>query len=262
VQGIGPALVLLHGGGPGATGATNYARNTEAFAKHFTTYVIDFPGWGQSSKNLNGFGAMGPFKNAGRAVQCFMDAVGIAKAHLVGNSLGGAAAYCLAMDHPERVDRVVTMGPGGAWLEGVPPTEGIIQLMTYYLGDGPSREKIKAFLGNLVHDTSVITPELIDARFNASNDPEITANPPLRPPPGGMPPKQGFLSEDPRLKTLPHRCLLIWGQQDKVNLPAGVAAFSVVPDQDVVLFDNTGHWAQWEQADKFNELVTWFLTRA
>ncbi|MDI1246589.1 MAG: hypothetical protein PSV24_14460 [Rhodoferax sp.] len=42
---------------------------------------------------------------------------------------------------------------------------------------------------------------------------------------------------------------------------AGVASFSVVPDQDVVLFAQCGHWPQWEQADKFNGLVTWFLTR-
>jgi 4,5:9,10-diseco-3-hydroxy-5,9,17-trioxoandrosta-1(10),2-diene-4-oate hydrolase len=261
VQGSGPNLILLHGGGPGATGASNYSRNVAAFAAHFTTYVIDFPGWGQSSNNLNSFGAPSPFTNGGRAVKAFMDAAGIAKAHLVGNSFGGAAAYIVAMEHPERVDRIVSMGPGGAYLEGVPPSEGIIQLLTYYLGEGPSREKLKAFLSNLVHDTSVITPALIEERFAASNNPEIAANPPLRLPPG-PPPKQSYLSEDPRLKTLPHRCLMIWGQQDKVNVPAGVAAFSVVPDQDVVLFDNTGHWAQWEQAAKFNELVQWFLLRA
>ena len=60
---------------------------------------------------------------------------------------------------------------------------------------------------------------------------------------------------------MPHRSLMIWGMQDKVNLPAGAAAFNAVPNQDVFLFDKTGHWAQWEQADKFNELVTWFLLR-
>jgi pimeloyl-ACP methyl ester carboxylesterase len=262
VQGSGPALILLHGGGPGATGASNYSRNAEALSKRFTTYVIDFPGWGQSSKNLESFGGTNPFANGGRAVKAFMDALGIARAHLVGNSFGGASAFNMAMDHPDRVDRLVTMGPGGAWIEGVGPTPGIIQLLTYYLGDGPTREKLSTFLQNLVHDTSVLTPELIDVRFAASNNPEITANPPLRPPAGGPPPKESYLTNDPRLKTLPHRSLLIWGQQDKVNIPEGVKGFSVVPDQDVVLFANCGHWAQWEHAEKFNELVLWFLTRA
>ena len=261
VQGTGPNLILLHGGGPGATGASNYSRNVAALSQRFTTYLIDFPGWGQSSKNLQHFGASSPFVNGGRAVYAFMDALKIPEAHVIGNSFGGGAAYCLAMDHPERVSRLVSMGPGGAWIEGLGPTPGIFQLVTYYLGEGPTREKLKAFLLNLVHDTSVVTDALVEERFTASNDPEIAANPPLTLP-KGPPPKESFLSNDPRLKDIRHSSLLIWGQQDKVNLPAGAASFGVLPNQDVVLFSNCGHWAQWEQADKFNELVIWFLARA
>ena len=103
--------------------------------------------------------------------------------------------------------------------------------------------------------------QLIDERFAASNNPEITANPPLRIPPGvtGQLPREMFLSEDARLKTLPHKALLIWGRQDKINLPAGAKSFGVVPDQQTVFFDACGHWAQWEHAEKFNTLVTAFL---
>lgn len=261
-QGSGPDLILLHGGGPGATGQSNYSRNIEALSARFTTWVIDFPGWGQSSKNLNGFGSPSPFINGARAVKAFMDAVGLPKAHLIGNSFGGAVAYYLAIEYPQAVDRLVTMGPGGAYIEGQGATPGIVQLLTYYLGEGPTREKLTAFLQNLVHDTSVLTPELIEQRFSASNNPEITANPPLVPPAGGPPPRAFYLSEDPRLAQLPHRCLLIWGQQDKVNLPAGARSFASVPDQDVVLLANCGHWAQWEQAAKFNDMVIGFLSRA
>jgi pimeloyl-ACP methyl ester carboxylesterase len=256
-HGSGSPLILLHGGGPGANGLSNYGRNIAALAAHFTCYVIDFPGWGQSSKNLESLGSPSPFLNGGRAVKLFMDLVGIDKAHLIGNSFGGSAAYYLAMEHPERVDRLVAMGPGGAWLEGQGPTPGIIQLLTYYLGEGPTREKLEAFLQNLVFDTSVLTPDLIDERFAASNNPEITANPPLRIPAGasGPPPRETFLSEDPRLKTLPHKALLIWGAQDKINLPAGAEAFKVVPHQEIVMFENCGHWAQWEHVERFNKLV-------
>ena len=262
VWGEGPALILLHGGGPGATGAQNFSRNAEALARSHTTYVIDFPGWGRSSKNLDSLGARSAFINGGRAIALFMDALSIPKAHLVGNSYGGAAAYNMAMDHPDRVDRIGAMGPGGAWLEGQGPTPGIIQLMTFYTGEGPTRAKLAAFLQNLVYDTSVLTDDFIDARFAAADDPEIAANAPLRAPPGGgPPPKQAFLTEDPRLAALPHRCLLVWGLEDKVNLVAGVQPFSVVPDQDVALFAKGGHWAQWEEADKFNELTNWFLDR-
>lgn len=261
VKGSGPALILLHGGGPGASGWSNYNRNFDAFAAHYTTYVIDFPGWGKSSKNLDSFGGRGPFRNGAIAVKRFMDALNIERAHLVGNSFGGSATYYMALDYPERVDRFVTMGPGGAYIDGQGPTPGIIQLMTYYMGEGPTKEKLAAFLQNLIYDSSVLSPTMLEERFAASNDPEIAANPPLRPPPGGPPPKEFYLSEDPRLKELPHRALLVWGQNDKVNLPEGVKSFSVVPNQDVVLFSKCGHWAQWEEADKFNELVLWFLGR-
>lgn len=262
VEGDGPALILLHGGGPGATGVSNYSRNIAPLAEHFTVYAIDMPGWGRSSKNLQIFGTPNPFVNGARALKAFMDELGIGKAHLIGNSFGGAVAYYMAMEYPEAVDRLVAMGPGGAYLEGQGPTEGIMQLLTYYSGEGPSREKLGAFLHNLVYDTSVLTPELIEQRFAASNDAEIAANPPLTLPPAGPPPRQFYLSEDARLGTLPHRCLLIWGQQDKVNLSAGVQSFRSVPNQDVVLFAQCGHWAQWEQAAKFNPLVTWFLKQA
>jgi 4,5:9,10-diseco-3-hydroxy-5,9,17-trioxoandrosta-1(10),2-diene-4-oate hydrolase len=262
VHGSGPDVVLLHGGGPGATGTSNYGKNIDALAQRHRCWVIDFPGWGRSSKNLNAFGAEGPFQNGARAVLAFMDALGIAQAHLVGNSFGGSSALCLAMDHPERVGKLVLMGPGGGVVAGAKgPTEGIRQLLTYYLGDGPSLEKLQAFIQNLVHDQSLLTSELIRQRFEASNDPEIRANPPLVPPPGG-PGKETFISLDPRLATLAHRTLFVWGLQDKVNPVAGLEPFRVMPNADYMLLTNCGHWAQWEHAERFNDLVLSFLRYA
>lgn len=259
VQGSGPDIVLLHGGGPGATGASNYAKNVEALSRQHRCWVIDFPGWGQSSKNLSAFGAEGPFQNGARAVLAFMDAVGIASAHLVGNSFGGSAALCLAMEHATRADKLVLMGPGGGVVAGATgPTEGIKQLLTYYLGDGPSLDKLQAFIGNLVHDARLLTPELIRQRFEASNDPEIRANPPLVLQPGG-PGKETFISLDPRLATLPHRALFVWGLQDKVNPVGGMEPFRAMPNADFVLLTHCGHWAQWEHPERFNDLVLSFL---
>jgi pimeloyl-ACP methyl ester carboxylesterase len=261
VHGSGAPLILLHGGGPGASGLSNYSRNITALSQHFTCYVIDFPGWAQSSKNLDSFGAPSPFVNGARALKLFMDIIGLPKAHLIGNSFGGGVAYAMALEYPERVDRLVTMGPAGAWIEGAGMTPGIFQLLTYYTGEGPTRAKLEAFLQNLVFDTSVLTPALIDERFAASNNPAITANPPLRMPPGatGPLPRAMHLSEDPRLKSLPHKALLIWGRQDRINLPEGADAYAVVPHQKTVVFDQCGHWAQWEHADAFNRLVADFL---
>ncbi|TCP20428.1 alpha/beta fold hydrolase [Simplicispira metamorpha] len=259
VLGSGPDLLLLHGGGPGATGLSNYSKNLDALACQYRCWVIDLPGWGQSSKNLNAFGGAGPFQNGARAVLAFMDAVGLEKAHLVGNSFGGSAALCLAMEHPQRVDKLVLMGPGGGVVAGATgPTEGIQQLLTYYLGEGPTLEKLQAFLKNLVFDQSLLTPELVQQRFKASNDPAICANPPLVPPPGG-PGKETFISLDTRLASLPHRALFVWGLQDRVNPAAGMEPFKAMPQADFVLLARCGHWAQWEHAERFNDLVLGFL---
>lgn len=259
VSGNGPDVVMLHGGGPGATGASNYGKNIDALSKHFRCWVIDFPGWGRSSKNLNAFGGPGPFQSGGRAVKAFMDAMRLDRAHLVGNSFGGSSAICLAMDEPGRVGKLVLMGPGGGVVTGAKgPTEGIHQLLTYYLGDGPTLDKLKAFIGNLVYDQSLLTPDLIQQRFDASNDPEIRANPPLILPAGG-PGKETFISLDPRLATLPHRALFVWGLQDKVNLVAGLEPFKVMPNADYLLLSHCGHWAQWEHPKRFNDVVTSFL---
>lgn len=259
VSGSGEDVVLLHGGGPGATGASNYGKNVEALSRRFRCWVIDFPGWGSSSKNLNAFGGLGPFHNGGRAVLAFMDALGIERAHLIGNSFGGASALCLAMDAPQRVGKLVLMGPAGGVVAGATgPTEGIKQLLTYYLGEGPSLEKLQAFIGNLVHDQSLLTPELVRLRFDASNDPEIRANPPLVPPPGG-PGKETFISLDPRLASVSNRTLFIWGLQDRVNLVAGLEPFKVMPNADYLLLSRCGHWAQWEHPQRFNDVASSFL---
>jgi pimeloyl-ACP methyl ester carboxylesterase len=193
-------------------------------------------------------------------VLAFLDALGIAKAHLVGNSFGGSSALCLAMDHPERVNKLVLMGPGGGVVAGAKgPTDGIKQLLTYYLGDGPSLEKLQSFVKNLVFDQSMITPALLQQRFEASNDPEIRANPPLVMVPGSAPGKETFISLDPRLATLPHRTLFVWGLQDQVNLVAGLDPFKAIPNADHLLLARCGHWAQWEHPDRFNDAVLSFL---
>lgn len=259
VSGAGEDLILLHGGGPGATGQSNYGKNIQALAQAYRVWVIDFPGWGQSSKNLNAFGDVGPFQNGARSVVAFMDAVGIQSAHLVGNSFGGSAALCLAMEHPQRVNRMVLMGPGGGTVPGATgPTDGIRQLQGYYQGEGPTLEKLTTFIGNLVYDSQLITPELILQRFEASADPEICANPPIAPRPGG-PGKETFICRDPRLSSLDHRTMFIWGLQDKVNPAAAIDSFKAMPNADYVLLNHCGHWAQWEHPARFNDLVLSFL---
>ena len=178
--GAGEPVVLLHGGGPGATGASNYSRNIDVLADRFRVIVPDLPGYGQSSKDID---LTRPVRRPRLRVRGLLDELGIEKAHLVGNSYGGAAALRLAFDRPDRVDRLILMGPGGIGTTRGLPTEGPEHLFGYYGGDGPSREKLATFIRDyLVYDGSPVPDELIDLRYEASIQPEVVANPPLRRP--------------------------------------------------------------------------------
>ena len=87
--GAGPPVLLLHGGGPGASGLSNYTRNMQALASRHRVIVPDMPGYGRSSKAVN---AEDPFGDLASAMLGLLDALDVEHAHLVGNSLGGACA--------------------------------------------------------------------------------------------------------------------------------------------------------------------------
>ncbi|MDH6245280.1 pimeloyl-ACP methyl ester carboxylesterase [Mycobacterium sp. OTB74] len=120
--GAGPAVLLLHGGGPGASGVTNYSRNIDALAEHYRVLVPDMPGYGRSTKGID---KSDPFGCLADAMRGLLDALGIETAHLVGNSYGGAAALRLALDTPHRVGKLVLMGPGGIGTTRALPTAGL-----------------------------------------------------------------------------------------------------------------------------------------
>lgn len=260
--GSGDPVVLLHGGGPGANGTSNFARNIEVLARDFRVIVPDLPGYGGSSKRLD---VHDPFGSLAVAVRGLLDELGLERAHLVGNSYGGAAALRLALDTPDRVDRLVLMGPGGIGTTRGLPTRGLTALMNYYGGDGPSRAKLDAFVRTyLVHDGAAVPADLIDARFEASLDPEVVADPPLRRPSGPLAPRTLWrmdLTRDRRLAGLDTPTLVIWGVHDRVNRPEGGARLAAtMPHCDLLLAADAGHWVQWERADWFNEITRNFLT--
>jgi len=262
VQGEGPALVLLHGGSPGASGASNFHANVQVLAKRFTTYVMDFPGWGASSKNLVSAGTWGnPLEAGGKAVLAFMQAVGIGKAHLMGSSFGGAAALHAAMLRPDSVDRLVLMAPGGGIPRPGTAGPALSKLFGYYAGEGPSLAKFAGLAHDLVFDKSRISQAWLQERYEASLDKEITANPPLRLPPGYVPQPAQALCNDPRLAQLRSSVLFMWGANDEVQPVSCLESFSAIPRQDAVILGECGHLPYWEQADKVNELALWFLSR-
>ncbi len=257
--GAGPPVLMLHGGGPGASGLPNYARNIDALATRFRVLVPDLPGYGGSSKGVN---SEDPFGDLAAAMLALLDALGIDRVHVVGNSLGGACALRMALEQPGRVDRLVLMGPGGIGISQAAPTEGLKRLLGYYAGEGPTLEKLRTFIcEDLVFDGSRIPEAVLRERFEASIDPEVLASPPLRAPKDLEAFRRLDFLLDPRLPALAHRTLVLWGTADRVNPATGAMALQArMPACDAYLFSRTGHWVQWERADEFNAVVTAFLS--
>ncbi len=258
--GTGAPVVFLHGGGPGATGRSNFGPNFPVFAEHFRAILVDQPCFGQSMAMSQVEGHY--FTYAADALVALLDDLGIEKAHLIGNSLGGGTAVRFALRHPTRTDRLVLMGPGGLSINvfSPDPTEGTKRLFEFSAPPGPSKEKLAVFLKTLVYDQSLVTDELIEERFASAASPEAlkamyamgksfldhaTA-------------EQGMLwREAHRVK---HETLLIWGREGRVNpLDGALMALKTMKNAQLHVFGKCGHWAQLEKFHEFNRLAIDFL---
>jgi 4,5:9,10-diseco-3-hydroxy-5,9,17-trioxoandrosta-1(10),2-diene-4-oate hydrolase len=252
---------MLHGGGPGATGISNFTRNIPALAEQFRVILPDLPGYGASTKRID---RGDPFGDLANAMLGVLDALKIERTHVLGNSLGGACALRMVLERPERIDRLVLLGPGGIDTTRKPPTEGLKHLLGYYLGEGPTRAKLATFLREyLVFDGDAIADEIIDERFACSVDPETIANPPLLPPKDLSGAHLLDLTRDRRLADLQNPTLVLWGMEDRVNRPSGARSLQRrLPNCDLYLLSRTGHWVQWERAAEFNAAAIAFLSGA
>lgn len=257
--GNGYPLLMLHGGGAGASGLSNYSRNIQRLSQHFRVVVVDMPGYGRSSKGVD---QSDPFGDLAMTMLGLLDELDLAKVHVVGNSLGGACALRMALEAPERVSALVLMGPGGVNTTRSLPTQGLKALLGYYSGEGPTREKLIQFIREyLVYDGSKVPEHLIEARYQASIDPEVISSPPLRAPKGIPNFSKLDFTRDDRLKQCTVPTLVLWGIEDKVNRPSGGQALQRrMPNCDLYLFSKTGHWVQWERAEEFNAVTIGFLS--
>lgn len=251
--GDGEPLIMLHGSGPGASGWSNFHRNVDALAQAHRVLCMDMPGWGRSDPREKGIDFLAWFADK---VCGFMDALDIDRASLVGNSLGGMVAMKLALDRPERVDKLVLMGaPVGFPLFGDSFTPAIQDIVGFYEGEGPSLERLRSFADKFVYDRSALTDDLLEQRLAAAM--RFVDHPPMRFGKGDV---MEPLWSHPALGALPHDVLLIWGREDKVvPLDRGFSVLTRIPKARLVVLPHCGHWAQWEHAAEFNRLVGAFL---
>jgi 4,5:9,10-diseco-3-hydroxy-5,9,17-trioxoandrosta-1(10),2-diene-4-oate hydrolase len=259
--GEGSPLVLLHGAGPGVSGWSNFSGNLPGYAERFHTFLIDQPGFG-GSETPESFDRHYLSWTAD-ALAKFLDEQGIDKAHLIGNSLGASVAVRFALDHPDRADRLVLMGPGSALSMGLfapRPSEGIRRLMDFAAPPGPTREKMEAFLRTLVFDQSLVTDELIDDRYRAAIDPATGS---------GLGAMQRANSNPAFVQTgelwreasrMEHDVLITWGREDRVQpLDGAFLGFRLLPNARLYVFPKCGHWAQIERREEFERVTIDFL---
>lgn len=255
--GEGPVVVMLHGGGPGASGWSNFSQNLQPFVDGgFRVLLVDQPGYAKSDEIVGNIAARGRI-NA-QAAKGLLDVLGIEKAHLLGNSMGGGTALIFALEFPDRVDRLVLMAPGGLGpsLFQPEPMEGI-KYMFEVMKD-PTADNFNQMLDALVADPRTISPELRQHRLNAVNAYSRHVEN-LR---KSLSITQFGRSFDlaARLHEIKAKTLAIWGRNDRfVPLDHAFMMLAVMPDCDLHVFQRCGHSAQLEVADKFNPLVIDFL---
>ena len=258
--GEGPVLVMLHGGGPGASGVANYHQNLPALARRFRVVLPDQPGFGGSYRPTEAdLDERSITQITVDALFQALDQLGIERFHLLGNSLGGAAALAMAQTRPDRVAGLVLMAPGGGWLPSGPtPTEGQKAMFRYFNDGGPSENKMADFIRTMVFDHKQFGADLVKARYEASLDESHIEfyhryN-------AAFAKRDGM---DPLWKDL-HKIssptLLLWGRDDRtITLDGAQIMLKQIRNVQLHVFGNCGHWVQLERQREFERLVTDFL---
>lgn len=243
----GTPILFLHGSGTGVTAAANWWRNLAALGEIGRCIAIDSIGYGQTvvapdtEYGIRAWGA--------HALRVF-DALGIEQAWIVGNSLGGWVGLQLAIDHPDRLHGIVSMGTGGARLTAA---------LAGHSNPVLSEEGVRASLELFVVDTSLITDELVRLRYASARGDTASAR--LAEVVAARDRDRTELPLDlDALTRLDLPVLLVHGMQDAV-IPASRTweLLATIPGADAHVFSQCGHWSQVERADDFNALVAQYL---
>lgn len=259
--GDGPPLILLHGSGPGVTGWRNYRGNIGVFAEQYHCYILEFPGFGVSDP-VKGH----PVLTAGSSVIRFMDALGIESAPVIGNSMGGVVGVNLAIKKPDRVSKLVTIGGVGPNVFSPSPSEGLRLLQEFT--DGPDRDKLVRWLTAMVFDRGLVTDELIEERWEAAINPDAQQTAQMMYGSAAFAMQQEFMaaSDTAPYWSMMHKVscptLLTWGRDDRVSPPdMAMIPMRLIPQAELHMFPNCGHWVMIEAKRAFEGAVLEFLGR-
>ncbi|HZO07036.1 MAG TPA: alpha/beta hydrolase [Solirubrobacterales bacterium] len=246
-----PTLVLLHGS---AGHAEAYVRNLDAHAAHFSTWAIDMVGHGFTDKP----GHPLEVEHYVEHLLAFLDEIGVERAHLSGESLGGWVVSRAAIDHPERVDRLVLNTAGGSQAD--PEVMARIRTLSMAAAENPDWETVGARIRWLMADKERNYDDVIASRqavyrqpgfvgamddILALQDPEIRARNIVSP-------------EDYGRIAAP--TLVLWTSDDPTaDVSEGRRIATMIPGAEFVVMEGCGHWPQYEDPAEFNRIHLDFL---
>jgi pimeloyl-ACP methyl ester carboxylesterase len=260
-MGSGPDVLLIHGLG-GAK--SSFLDTAAALSPSYRVHALDLPGFGSSSKPVSA-----PYnaRYFARTVREVMDVLGLDRAHIAGNSMGGRVAIELGLRHPERVASLVLLCPAVAFVKRT--YHPLVRLMRPELGLMPHRfthKQVEEHFWSLFADRDAIDPSMADVvveefqRIYASAGGRIAflaaaRNIYLDAPYG----RNGFYG---RLSKLKAPALFVWGSHDKIIPPAfGRHVSRWLPSAEQIVLDGCGHVPQVERAAQTSGLLQRFFAR-
>jgi pimeloyl-ACP methyl ester carboxylesterase len=249
--GSGRPVVFLHGSGPGVSALANWRFTIPVISQSYRALAPDLIGFGRTRTDRPPKVDLDAWVEH---VTEFLDALRVERVHLVGNSMGGAIALAFAAAHPDRVDRLVTMGT-----IGVPFTIG--PELDAVWGYTPDLDRMREIIGMFAWDQRYAADsELVRLRYEQSLDPAS------REPYEAMfpAPRQAAIDAvvipDDTLRALPQPTLLIHGGADRIiPLETSLHAADLIPNSRLAIFPKCGHWVQIERRVEFPEVVRAFL---
>jgi pimeloyl-ACP methyl ester carboxylesterase len=256
--GAGEPLIMIHGGGPGASGASGWANTIPALAPYFHVYAIDLIGAGETDKPLIEYS----FQTLVEHVAGFADALNLDQVHIMGNSQGAYVAIKYALDQPGRVKQAALISTQTlAAAVGLRDDGKATPLPRF---DG-SRESLRKFIEVIVNDPARITDELIETRFAAASQPghrEMLES---------LGRYRRLIAEDSsyrqvfdvsgRLPQLRIPWCLIWGGADRSAPldPLGLGLHRLFPDVPFHVVEGSGHQVQNDKPQECNRLLLDFF---
>jgi pimeloyl-ACP methyl ester carboxylesterase len=244
-----PAVILLHGFGSSLQTWDAWA---DKLSDKFRVVRYDLPGFG-----LTGPDPTGDYTDARSiaVLAALMDRLGIAKASVIGNSMGGKLAWSFAAAHPARVEKLVLVSPDGFASPGFaygkkPDVPVMMRLLPYVLPGF----MLRASLVPAYADPAMLTDGLV-ARYA-----DMMRAPGVR---GAIVDRMGqYMPENPedQLRHITAPTLLIWGEKDGM-IPFGNAQdyLRAIPNSRLVAFPNLGHIPQEEAPESSLAPVRQFL---